>query len=139
MPITTPHIATPDLQAAVDAVLIGNTAFTSLSAGPFAKVPTNQPFPYTAFGRHREDNWYVFQNTGRQVTFVFDVWSQKSFAEAYAIVEAITGALETQTLTLSHFVMAQNDFIFESVEQQEEPDGITFYVTARYKTHLTAK
>ncbi len=139
MPITTPHLATPDLQTAVDGVLTGNSAFTSLSAGPFAKAPTNQPFPYTSFGRHSETNWYTFQNTGRDVRFVFDIWSQKSFAEAYAIAEAIVGALETQTLTLVHFTMAQNDFTFDSAEPQESPDGITFYVTVRYRVHLTAK
>lgn len=139
MPITTPHTALPDLNTAVYSLLSTTSAFTALSTGPFEKAPANQPFPYTAFGMHQEKNWYTFQNTGREVLFVLHIWSQKSFAEAYAIVDAITVALETQTLTLTHFTMAQNDFTFDSAEPQEAQDGVTLYVTVRYRVHLTAK
>ena len=139
MPITTPHTALPDLNAAVYSALTASSAFTNRSTGPFAKAPTSQPFPYTTFGMHQESNWYTFQNTGRQVLFSLNVWSQKSFEEVYAIIDVITQTLETQTLTLTHFTMAQNDFTFDTAEPQEAQDGVTLYVTARYRVHLTAK
>lgn len=139
MTITTPHTALPDLNTAVYGALTTSSAFTSLSTGPFAKAPANQPFPYTTFGMHQETNWYTFQNTGKQVVFVLNVWTQKSFEEAYAIMDAIVGALETQTLTLTHFTMAQNDFTFDSAEPLEAQDGVTLYVTVRFRAHLTAK
>lgn len=138
MPITTPHTALPDLQTAVYTALQANSTFTSLSAGPFDPAPINQAFPYVTFGEHLESEWYSFQNTGRQVLFWIDIWSQKQgFAEAYTIADAITGALETVVLNLTHFT--GTGLLFNSSTPRKDPDGVTRRVIAKYRTYLTAK
>ncbi len=140
MPITTPHLAMSDLQAAVTTALLANSTVTSLVTGIFDPAPTNQPFPYVTFGPHIESNWYQFQNTGRQVLFWMDIWSQqKAFDEAYSIADAIAGAQEVQTLTLTHFTMAQNGFLFETATKQDDPDGVTRHLIAKYRIYLIAK
>jgi hypothetical protein len=145
MAITTPHIALPDLSEAVYTALRANSTFTSLAAGPFDPPKENQTFPFVSFGEHEEHNWYTFQNTGREVFFVFHIWSQQigtstfGFKEAYSIMDAITGALETQTLVMSNFTMAENGFLFDSSTKKLEDDGVTKHVIARYHTWLRAK
>lgn len=140
MPITTPHIAMPDLQAALTTALLANGAFTALAAGPFDPAPANQAFPYVTFGPHIESAWYSFQNTGRQVLCWFDIWSQqKGFDEAYSIANAIAGAQEVQTLTLTNFTMAQNGFLFERAIRQNDPDGVTRHLVAQYRAYMIAK
>ena len=140
MPITTPHAALPDLEAAVRTALIGSSAFTSICAGPFDPAPAGQKFPYAEFGEHTESSWYQFGNTGRQVVFMLHIYSQAlNFDEAYSILDAVNGALETQTLTLTHFNMAQNGFLFDSATKLTEQDGITRCVVAKYRTWLNAK
>ena len=141
MPITTPHTALPDLQAAVYTSLQGNSAFTSSGAGLFDPAPTNEVFPYVTFGEHIESNWYSFQNTGRQVLFLFHIWSQKqNYDEAYAILNVITGALETAgALTLTNFTMNQYGLLFDSATKRDDPDGVSRQLIAKYKTYLTAK
>lgn len=145
MAITTPHTALPDLSEAITTVLKAASAFTSLAAGPFDPPKENQPFPFVGFGEHEEHNWYTFGNTGREVFFVFHIWSQQigtasfGFKEAYSIMDAITGVLETKTLTLTNFTMIGNGFVFDSSTKKLEDDGVTKHVIARYHTWLNAK
>jgi hypothetical protein len=140
MSITASHTALPDLEAAVRALLLVTPAFTALTAGPFSPARENQPYPYVTFGEHSETKNYTFGNTGKLVSFALHIWSQDtSFLEAYNILDAITNALECQTLTLTHFTMAQNGMQLESNSNVLEQDGLTKRITARFQIWLFAK
>ena len=147
MSITTAHSALSDLSQAVATALKASTTFTSISSGigPHDPPKEIQSFPFVSFGEHSEQNWYTFGNTGREVFFVIEIWSQQlgkssdGFKEAYTILDTITGILEAQMLTLTNFEMAGNGFMFESSSKMLESDGVTKHVTARYHTWLRAK
>jgi hypothetical protein len=147
MSITVSHIATPDLQKAVHTALRANTDFTNLSPGigPFDPPRRGITFPYVTYGEHNERNWYHLGNTGRQVLFMFHVWSQQmgtpefGFGEAYQILDIITQTLETQTLIMDNFTMGKNGFLFQTAIKMLDSDGITRHVVATYRAYMTAK
>jgi hypothetical protein len=147
MTITAAHSALPDLTEAVIAELKAHTEFTSIAAGPFDPPKESQvTFPYVSLGEHIESNWYSLGNTGRQVLFMFHIWSQQQgtgtfgFKEAYRIMDTITGILEPpKTLTLTNFTMTKYGFQFENSVKMLDPDGITKHLVATYRTKLKAK
>jgi len=145
MAITTPHTALPDLSAAVSAALKADSTFTGLAQGPFDPPEEEQTFPFVSFGEHIEMPWYQFGNTGREVVFMFHIWSQQlgaasfGFKECYTILDAITRVLETQTLTMTNFTMSRYGFILDQTVKMLDPDGITRHVVAKYRTKLIAK
>jgi hypothetical protein len=130
MAITVPHSAAPDLQKAVHTALTSASAFTSIANGPYDPPRKTVIFPYVTYGEHFESDWYSFGNTGRQVLFMFHVWSQQlgtasfGFKEAYTILDVITQTLETQTLTMDNFTMVKNGFLFVNSSKQLDSDGI---------------
>lgn len=145
MAITTPHTALPDLSQAVYTALKADATFTGLAQGPFDPPKENQTFPFVSFGEHIEMPWYQFGNTGREVVFMFHIWSQQlgtasfGFKECYTILDAITRVLETQTLTMTNFTMSRYGFMLDQTVKMLDPDGITKHVAAKYRTKLIAK
>lgn len=115
-------------QEAVYAALTGSTDFTSICAGPFDPAPTNQAFPYSAFGGHVETNWYQLQKPSKQIDFIIHIYSQKpTFVEAMSILNVINVVIEGQTLNLlgGKYTNAEKGVMFVSARKVEEPDGIT--------------
>jgi hypothetical protein len=146
MAITVGKSALPALSQAITAVLKADATFTSLAAGPFDPPKEGQAFPFVDFGEHEERPWYTFQNTGREVFFVMHIWSQQvgtsssGFKQCYDILDAITGALETQTFVINDFEMTEKGFLLDDVAKMPlQPDGVTKHLAIRFHTWLRRK
>lgn len=122
-------------QKAVNTVLTGSSAFTSICQGPFDPAETNQTMPYAAFGEHVESNWYQFGKTSKQIDFIIHIYSkQPTYAEAYTILDAINGLIEGQTLSLpgGKYTNAQNGVMFVDARKAPEPDGVVRHLECRW-------
>jgi hypothetical protein len=122
-------------QEAVYSALTGSADFTSICAGPFDPAPTNQVFPYAAFGEHIESNWYQFQRPSKQIDFIIHIYSQKpTFTEAMSILNVINGVIEAQTLSLTggNYTNAEKGVMFVDARKIPEPDGITRHLECRW-------
>ncbi len=130
----TGHSSLLDTQKAVTTALTGSSAFTSICSGPFDPAPTNQTFPYVAFGEHSESNWYQFQKPGKQIDFIMHIYSQQpTYAEAMTILDTICTVIETKQLTLASGNFTNVAIIFRDSRKIPEPDGITRHIESRWQ------
>ena len=130
----TAHSSLLPTQQAIWTALTGSSAFTTICSGPFDPAPTNQPFPYAAFGTHIETNWYQFQKASKEVELVIHVYSQQpTFTEALTIIDVITNVFEAKSLTLPGGNFTNAAIIFVSAIKIEEADGLTRHVEGRWK------
>lgn len=123
-------------QTAIETALLNSTDFTSICNGIFDPAPTNQSFPYAAFGEHVESNWYQFQKPSKQIDFVIHIYSNKpKFAEAMNILNVINGVIEGQTLNLASggYTNAENGVMFLEARKIPEPDGLTRHLECRWR------
>jgi len=146
MAITVGKSALPALSQAITTALKADSTFASLSAGPFDPPKEGQAFPFVDYGEHEERPWYTFQNTGREVFFVMHIWFQQvgtssfGFKQGYDILDAILGALETQTLVMDDFEMTEKGFLLdEAAKMPLQPDSVTKHLAVRFHTWLRRK
>lgn len=129
----TGHSSMLDTQKAITTLLQGSSAFTSICKGPFDPAPTNQAFPYVAFGYHVEKNWYQFQKASKQLDFVIDIYSQQpTYAEAMTILEVLCQVIEPKQLTLTSGNFTNASVIFRDAREVPEQDGITRHIESHW-------
>lgn len=146
MAITVGKSALPALSQAITTALKADVTFTSLAQGPFDPPKEGQAFPFVDYGEHEEKPWYTFQNAGREAFFVMHIWSQQigtssaGYKQCYDILDAILGALETQTLVMDDFEMTEKGFLLdEAAKMPLQPDGVTKHLALRFHTWLRRK
>jgi hypothetical protein len=94
--------------------------------------PRDAAFPYVSFGQLSVADWSTGTESGAEHQLTLDVWSREAGKrECYAILDAVTAALNDAALTLDGNALVNLRFQFADVRR--DPDGITFHGVIRFR------
>ena len=95
-------------------------------------APRNAVFPYLGIGEMRFADWSTGTETGAEHRLTLHVWSrQPGKAESYAVMAAVTAALDDAALALDGHGLV--NLRFESGSAARDPDGITWHGVMRFR------
>lgn len=123
-----------EMQKAIFASLIADTALTDLLGGPrvYDDVPRGAELPYITFGQSTVRDWSTGTDTGHEHLFTLHVWTRVNGERiAHQIMSAVCDRLHDAALTLAGFKLV--NLRHEFSDSFRDGDGETIHGVVRYR------
>jgi hypothetical protein len=121
------------LQKAVTTALGGSSALVAIVGDRiYDAPPRNAAFPYVSLGQISVADWSTGTEAGAEHQLILDAWSRAAGKrECYAMIDAVTAALNDAALTLDGSALV--NLRFQLADVRRDPDGITFHGVIRFR------